>query len=160
MARDAARQFGGKATPPENIHLTLNFLGNVAVDALPLLCAVARQIRIPAFVLSLDQINYWPRQKLLLATCRTQPAALSELVSAIRQHLATAGFSGRQPDKVFTPHVTLLRKVEVASVSSELVRWPSIAPLVWSCTHFSLLGSHLSPQGSIYQTIAEFPLSA
>ena len=154
-ARSAASQFGGKATRPASIHLTLAFLGEVAESSLPRLVETAAGVRAAPFALQLDTLGYWPHNHLLWAGCSAPPPELLGLATALKQQLGAAGFAVADAGRHFAAHLTLLRKIPAAQAPQKL---PAIAPLAWPCTGFVLVGSQLSASGPEYKILAEFPL--
>lgn len=95
---------------PENLHLTLKFLGNVATARLPALterlaAATAMQ---PAFVMRVAGIGAFPnlaRPRVLWIGCTGAP--LAALAAAVDAACVQAGFAAE--DRAFHPHVTLGR---------------------------------------------------
>lgn len=157
LAEAAAGQFGGRPTRLDTIHLTLAFLGDIPEAQLPALCDVGRRVAFRPFALSIDQVGFWPRQRLLWAGCRASVPALGDLVADLREALVAAGFSAHGHERTFIPHVTLVRKIPTSSAGDIAHRLPPIAPLRWPCQDFVLVRSQLAVTGSRYQTIARFP---
>ena len=153
LAGEFARTAGGRATRPETIHLTLAFLGDVAVDRLPALVDAARAVRAAPFALTLDRCGYWSHNRLLWAGCSHVPEALSDLAGKLAEALSGAGFLNTTGQRSFTPHVTLVRKVAQRDPPV-----PACVPLVWPCTSFVLVRSTLTAAGPSYRPLAEFPL--
>lgn len=158
IANEAVGHFGGRATRADSIHLTLAFLGELPVFCLPTLCEAATQIKTPSFVLTIDHLGFWSHNQLLWAGCSLVPPALSALVSDLQHRLAVAGFAVDRANRVFTPHVTLVRKVPLAKAPRHSDALPGIAPLAWPCGRWVLVRSGSAASGSHYQVIAEFPL--
>ena len=138
----------------ETLHLTLAFLGNVAVDQIEVLCATAAGVRAEAFLLTLDHFGSRRRQGLVWATCAAAPPPLLALVQALRRGLSAVGFP--LETGAFVPHVTLLRK----AVNSELIALPPLPPLTWPVADFVLVQSQLGNAGASYRIIARWPLAA
>lgn len=164
----AGRQ-GGKVTRAETVHLTLAFLGEVPLASLQAIEEAARSVRVPPFCIALNRLESWPRQRLLVARCDCPPA-LAELVRQLREALATKALLPAHADLPFKPHVTLVRKLPpavaggqpAAPMSGDGGHWPApaeIRPQVWDCERFVLARSRLSPSGSDYAIVAEFPLA-
>jgi RNA 2',3'-cyclic 3'-phosphodiesterase len=128
VAKQAAAK--GRLHHPEDIHLTLVFLGQVAAERQPCLQQVADSISGKAFELSIDHTGYWPRPKILWAGPAETPEPLSQLVSDLKHGLATCGFEPEQ--RRYQPHVTLYRKamrVEVGEIDQ---------PVPWRVSEFVL----------------------
>ena len=154
VARTVASQHGGRPTRLDTIHLTLAFLGDVPVSALPELCALGRRLPAGGFDLCLDRIAYWAHNHVLWAGCRATPEGLTDLHSRLQAALVEGGYPVDPPDRRFTPHVTLVRKLDLA----EPTDLPSLSGLAWHCASFVLVQSVLTPEGPNYRVIETFPL--
>jgi len=154
VADSFAKSAGGRATRRETIHLTLAFIGDVALECLPDLERAARKVRAEAFDLTLDQFGMWRHNRIFWAGCSVQPPAMAGLSAALVAELLAAGFNVANARRSFTPHITLVRKVVALGAAL-----PSCEPLAWRCRKFVLVRSTLSAAGSSYQTVAEFPLA-
>ena len=121
MADALAPRLGGRAVPRDNIHLTLAFLGDLDDERAALAASVP--IVAPAFTLALDRLGSFRRARVAWAGCARAPAALAELESGLSARLRELGFV--LEDRAFTPHVTLLRKIErpLPAEAVEAVRW-------------------------------------
>src|SRR5574343_196884 len=156
IALDAATRFGGRPTRRETIHLTLAFLGDVPASRLAELGDVAAAVRGAAFDLQLDRLGFWQHNHLLWAG-GDMPAALETLHGALSKALSDNGFNIDGGGRSFAPHVTLVRKLPPASglAAGQAMPLPALA---WPCRQFALVRSRLSPSGSGYQILREFPL--
>lgn len=154
LATASARKFGGRATRPETLHMTLAFLGEVGAERLPLLVATARTVKARRFVLSVDGLYYWSDKQLLWAGCSSPPPALGELSDALRDALGRAGYAYDGQNRTLTPHLTLVRKIPK---TSEPIEHAATTRIAWRCDGFSLVCSRPSGGGSLYETIAVFP---
>ena len=154
VANSFAQCAGGRATREATVHLTLAFLGDVAVERLPDLERAARNVRAEAFDLTLDQFGLWHHNRIFWAGCSVVPPALVELTGALSAALQAVGLEVADARRNFTPHVTLVRKVKTLDAPL-----PPGQMLSWRCTKFVLVRSQLSASGASYQTLAEFPLS-
>lgn len=152
-ARSAAGQFGGRPTRQETIHLTLAFLGEVAVSRLPEIVRIARHIEAAGFDLQIDHLAFWAHKRLLWAGCSAVPPALRQLVDDLQRNLAPAGYPLATGGHAFTPHLSLVRKVPVAGA----LPVPLAVPC-WPCRSFVLVRSQSSSLGADYRVIDEFPL--
>ena len=149
-----AKCAGGRATRQATVHLTLAFLGDAPLERLPDLEGAARNVRAEAFDLTLDQFGLWHHNRIFWAGSSVVPPALVELASALSAGLQAAGFDVADARRNFTPHVTLVRKVNALDAPL-----PPGQMLSCPCTKFVLVRSQLSAGGASYQTLAEFPLS-
>ncbi|MDD1640876.1 MAG: RNA 2',3'-cyclic phosphodiesterase, partial [Methylococcaceae bacterium] len=60
---------GFRPVHPQNVHVTLVFLGNVDVASELLIKRSVAGISAKPFVLTFDQLSYWSRPKILCFTC-------------------------------------------------------------------------------------------
>ena len=159
LAVRLSADYGGRATHPETIHLTLAFLGEQPAEQAAVLSAAASRIVAPPFELTLDHVGHWPHNHLLWAGCRRgSPTheAIRSLTHALFLEMRACGLaSDRDESAAFTPHITLVRKVGDLAHCAPL---PAMPPLVWLCSEFVLVHSHLTPQGPVHESIATFPL--
>ena len=154
VATDYSQAAGGRPTRRKTIHLTLAFLGDVAVERLPELQRVAGEIDAAAFELTLDRFGVWQHNRLFWAGCTAPPTALGDLAGALKQRLQTANFAVADATRPFVPHVTMVRKLSRFDVAL-----PVVEALNWPCREFVLVRSRLSAAGSDYGVLARFPLS-
>lgn len=152
IAADFSQAAGGRPTRRETIHLTLAFLGDIAVERLPELQRLASEVNAAPFDLTLDRFGLWQHNRLLWAGCAAPP--LFELATALKTRLLEAGFTVADAKRPFAPHVTLVRKV--TKLETPL---PAAIPLSWRCQDFVLVRSRLSAEGSAYGVLARFPLA-
>ena len=142
------RGLQGRATPVENIHLTLAFLGEA--DPAPA-GAAARRVRSSRHDLPIEEARYVKRNEMIWVAPRECPAALEALVRALQLELYRDEFIlERRP---FAAHVTLLRKAKAPKALPPLPR------VVWPVDEFVLVRSRVSARGSTYEPVARFPLS-
>ena len=92
---------------PLDLHVTLVFIGNVNAGLLPCIETAADDVVLAPFMLSLEQLCQWPKQRLWLAQPVETPP-LFNLVGQLQQHLLACGL---QPEnRRYRPHITLARK--------------------------------------------------
>lgn len=155
-------------TRPEQIHLTLKFLGKVRVAAIPELTAAVRSACADAPVLCLQAagLGCFPnvvRPRVLWVGVAGELAALVRLQARVA---AATGALGEHEKRVdFTAHLTLGR---VQSRSPRAVRevGEALAGVAfsqvgdWRAEAVELQQSVLQPGGSVYTTLARVPLGA
>ena len=142
----------GRMHHPEDLHMTLVFLGQVADERLRCVYDVADTIRGTAFGLAIDGTGYWPRPRILWAGPSTTPEALSQLVFDLQNALAGCGFEPER--RRYKPHITLLRKAlhgEAGTIDP---------PVVWTANGFVLAVSGGGEPGAPrYRVVRRWPLS-
>lgn len=153
----------GRAVPEENLHLTLAFLDEQPDFALAELDAALSVSVLPRCGLALDGVvSFGGRRVKLLAAGVVPSPALLALRGAVGAALRAACIA--LPRERFRPHVTLIRfgsglkdgdrtrfEIGVGQVAG-LRSDPAPAEAL------RLVGSVLTPDGAIYETLAEWPL--
>ena len=154
----------GRIVPRENLHLTLAFLGDRPEAELRELHLVLGQRALPAVTLALSGLATFGgrRVKLLAAEVTKAPA----LVGLQREALRAATAAGMAlPRERFRPHVTLLRFGAGLRDADRPRLDAAMAPLAGLSTapepvaEMRLVGSTLTPEGAVYDTLAEYPLA-
>lgn len=152
---------------PENIHLTLKFLGDVLPSDIPKIikaCEGIKQKPIPE--LTIDRIGFFPGQRKpkVLWCGYDRSDALVETQRYIENALVPCGFDAEE--KPFVSHLTLARIKEIGSrpgapfyvdmddVQKEIDRIP--ISFAHSVRGIKLIKSRLSPKGSEYSVLHEW----
>jgi len=151
LSAELHKACGGRRMRRDTLHLTLDFIGEVAESRLPAIGAAMAGVRGEAFRLCVDTVGYWKHNRIAWAGCRTWPAALDRLVGDLRRALADAGLP-RDDGPAFFPHLTLLRKAHAADVL------PGFDAFAWSVAKWVLVESRLSAAGAAYRQLGEWEL--
>ncbi len=150
----AGRVLEGEArrVPPENIHLTLAFLGSVKASFRQCAEQVAAAIRTGSFTLTLEQIGCWPKPGIMWVGPRHTPEPLSRLVRELNAGLVACGYVPEE--RSYAAHLTLARKLRRFNKNL------SIDPLVWDVRRFCLVQSHTHAEGARYEIIRSWELNS
>jgi len=144
---------GGRKTEPENIHLTLVFVGQVNLVKLDALCQAVNGMRgfAPrAFDIVIEEIRYWKHNRIAYAAIHGIPQELVDLVNALQDVLSISGFSIER--RTYNPHITLIRRASCHSL-------PQLAePIAWRAREWMLVKSKQTSDGSVYIPIGRWPL--
>ncbi|WP_242916623.1 RNA 2',3'-cyclic phosphodiesterase [Pontibacter liquoris] len=145
--------------PPQNLHLTLYFIGNVPPQELP---RIQEQLQTAAhqyasFTLQLDALELGPKPHApRLVWARFAPNPVFE---ALSRHLVQAlAPEPAQPLKTI-PHITLARFRKDAPKPAGLPPVHSPTPLQLPVSSFSLWQSELASPHPIYRVLQNYPLS-
>lgn len=142
---------GGRRTKRETIHITLVFLGDVPVDRIDTLRALATQVNAASFELVLTKLGWWKHNRVAWAAPRDVPPALAALVSDLEQALKS---EGSQIDaRPYLPHVTLIRKANCLGMPSLAAR------IAWKAEEYVLVRSVTDASGAAYEVIGRWPLA-
>lgn len=146
-----------RAVPPENLHLTLVFLGEHPEPILEGLHDDLTALRLPGFDLQFSGIDHFGADiRQVHATLAPQPA-LTALQAKLAQTAHRAGIALDR--RRYVPHVTLSRGAsDPAMLARALPRLPPM-PAAFAVTGFALMRSTLTRRGSDYDILATYPLS-
>jgi len=150
LAQAAQAQCGGRAIPAEKTHVTLFFLGNVELERIGALKALAGAIAGERFELSIDRVGYWRHNRIVWAGIAACPPPLARLASALESALGAIGYE--KEERRYVPHVTLVRNAK---------RGPQklhVTPIEWSVREFALVDSVQAAGVARYDVIARYPL--
>lgn len=136
--RGAQRDCGGRATPVQNIHLTLSFLGDADPD---LARSRGAAIRLPPLAFRIEQARYWARNRIVWAGPLLTPPGLRQLARELGE------------TREFAAHVTLLREARPPGAL------PPLPDLAWPVAEFRLVSSTLGRSGPSYDVLMRYPLA-
>ncbi len=140
----------GARVVPDNLHITLSFLG--FVDAQKRNCAEAAgdAVRVAPFTLTLDHVGYFAKPKVAWLGARALPEQLLTLADDLTARSAACGIV--LDSRPFAAHMTLIRKMNGAPLPLRF------APIVWRVTSFSLVKSETRASGALYSVLRTWPL--
>lgn len=141
----------GRRVRPENLHLTLVFVGSADSELADCLQSRAATVEPPEFCFTLDLLGHFPRSGVLWLGSRERSRPLLDLVGALVAALEPCGF--RPERRPFAPHVTLMRKVRRRG------RLPELDALEWRVREFVLMESITTDEGVRYQAVSTHALS-
>ncbi len=103
---------GFKTVRPDNLHLTLVFLGQVSDEQKAFIIDQANQIQIPAFSVVLDGLSFWKKQGIVCLTAKEHENAHQQLVEQLNEQAIECGIVTEK--RPYRPHVTLARYAKQA----------------------------------------------
>ena len=150
-------------TAPENLHVTMRFLGEIddaqrqAVER----CAEAAAAPAAPFDAALSEPGAFPstrRPRVLWMGIGQGAEALTQVAGALERGIAASGFAAE--DRGFVAHVTLGRARSPRGLSRLAARleapgWSSPAP--FRVDHLTLFQSRLSSAGPAYTALTRIP---
>jgi RNA 2',3'-cyclic 3'-phosphodiesterase len=137
---------------PEQLHLTLRFLGDTAVTQLPALQEQLSQLtaRQPAFHLQLNGLGAFPNRKrprVVWAGLAGELPVLQVLQAELEDRVVGLGWP--REERPFSPHITLGRVKDASRV--EGLDWSvELVSLGVAVTAVKLVQSELRPSGPVY----------
>lgn len=141
-------QLPGRAVAASKLHLTLAFLGQVALPRVVEAQALAANLQVAAFELHLDRLGCFRNGLLYLAPSQP-PEALLELAGHLHAELHKAGFNLQ--DRPFHAHLSLMRRCPGHPTDVT----PSFD---WPVEDFALFASEAEAGGRHYRALQRWSL--
>jgi len=158
--RPAARL---KWSPPANLHVTTRFIGEWPDQRLPDLRAALAGLPIhPSIPIHVRKLGFFPNPhspRVFWAGVEAPPD-LAALASETDRALEPLGI--KPEGRPFSPHLTLARikePVPLQKLREAIAALPSLDFGSFTADRFFLYQSRLSPTGSVYTKLAEYPLA-
>jgi 2'-5' RNA ligase len=148
---DLAGRMDGRWIKPENLHLTLAFLGDVEQARIDEVTRIAGETAGAGFHLRLDRAEFWPRNGVVCLSASQIPEPLQALAAELARGLGAAGFPLEA--RAFRAHLTLARRGRSRDTRLDLP-----TPVDWPVDAFRLVASRLSPAEADYRCLAAWPL--
>jgi 2'-5' RNA ligase len=141
---------GGRKVHPDNLHLTLVFLGATRNECLLCYEQALRGLIVPTLTLILDRLGYWSRSGILWLGASQIPAELITLVQELNRRLESCGFSSEE--RPFQAHITLARDWVGPAPLTSLAE-----PLSWQVDQVVMVESRHEDTGRRYEVIGRWP---
>jgi RNA 2',3'-cyclic 3'-phosphodiesterase len=164
---DELRRLDAKASPkkpkwvrPENLHVTLKFIGNSDPAKLDSICAALANVRSPQEIrLHFRGLGFFPNAKRPRVVWGGMEASgnLAPMAHAVDQQIATLVFSAEE--RAFTPHLTLARldpPVIAPELQAAIEKQGARDFGELRSSEFHLIESKLKPTGAEYTTLKSF----
>ena len=150
-------------TQPDQLHLTLRFLGDVPEEKIEAITVRLATVRVEPFVLPIEGLGAFPLKSpphtLWIGVGPGHPH-LHQLRQRIDDAVLAAGLPGLDV-RTFHPHVTLARCTEKAA--SVVARWlrthPAFEAPPFRVSAFDLIASDLRPTGAVHTLVQRFALA-
>lgn len=138
---------GARPVAPENLHLTMAFLGMQPAALLPDIKAILQRLTVPEMTLEVDFYGCFSHPRIAWAGIRRPPPALAALHEALMGELKQCGI-GHDKASAFRPHITLMRNAECEGGKVD-------EPFSWHAPQLALVHSVTTPGGPIYTVLAQ-----
>ena len=155
-----------KWVDPDSIHLTLKFLGNIAIDRIGEITQAMEEAAraVPPFHLEVKDLGAFPnlrRVQVAWVSISGEVDKLGQLQQRIESNLARLGFAAES--RPFTPHLTLARLRNQASLDErqrfgQLIADTKFEAGTIKVEAISLMRSQLTREGAIYSRISSVKL--
>lgn len=149
---------------PENIHLTLKFLGDVKTKKIGAIKDMLdRQLsRIPSFRMLFNTLGAFPdieRPRVIWIGIEDADGRIRELAQRLETECAQLGF--KKEDRPFSPHITIGRTRSprnIVLLSQAVAQLQLPENLIQKETEIVLYKSTLTPKGPIYEPLKQIDL--
>lgn len=149
---------------PPNIHLTLQFLGDVSVEKIAEIKSSLDKTlaSFPKFTFVIDHLGAFPsseRPQIIWVGVKEGHRELQELAGCVQTRLQQLGFPGEQRE--FIPHVTLGRVRSSRNCAALICGLKSTVipqPILQIVEEIVIFQSHLTPSGPIYRPLGKISL--
>jgi 2'-5' RNA ligase len=151
---------GARWVPPENMHLTLRFIGEVSEGEAEDIHHALAGIRTRRFDISISGVGHFDTGS-EVRTLWARVEKSNELLALQARVESALVRMGLEPEeRRFTPHITLARckDTPIARASAFLAHNNMFRAGPISVESFSLFSSFRQREGAIYQEEAEYPL--
>ena len=142
---------GGRMMPPENLHLTLAFLGDCDTERKRCVLTKVASVNAAAFNMQLGEFGYFERHRIFYITLSIIPIELLSLHKRLAKALSPCRF---KLPRAFKPHITLFRGVRSPPFCE-----PLDTALQWRADAFYVERSELNEKNARYTTLKKQPLS-
>ncbi len=151
---------------PENIHLTLKFLGDIKTREVEAISqALAGPVRrLAPFGVSLKGIGIFPgmnKPRVVWAGIGSGIEEIHQLKSLVEDRLAACGF--KREDRPFRAHLTMGRvkgPIKIPALKGLIGAFGDFVTQAAVVSRLSFLKSDLRPKGAVYTGLAEFKMDA
>jgi 2'-5' RNA ligase len=140
----------GVAVPPQNLHLTLAFLGSSTALQEACYRRALLGLKFSPMALDISCFGFWREPRILWTGPKETPTALLALVERIHALLQPCGFAPES--RPFQSHITLKRKF-----SGSPPDWGVRSLVHWRADTTALVWSQSTPQGVRYQPLLRLP---
>ena len=147
-----------KWVKPENIHLTLKFLGDVELDKIDQIKTILNGLveKINTFEIKFQKLGAFPgtkRPKTIWIGSNDKNSELQALVASLEENMEKTGFKKENRD--FWPHLTLgrVRSQKNIAVLADKLFTHAIEEITIKVDHIVLIKSTLTPKGPIYEKL-------
>ncbi|QUC65744.1 RNA 2',3'-cyclic phosphodiesterase [Nitrosopumilus sp. K4] len=146
-----------KAVNLDNLHFTLQFLGEISDDKANEVKDALAKIEFSEFVVNFQGIGVFPKLKfprvIWIGTDNEGGNKLVELAKKVENTLAPLGFTS---DKPFRPHVTVFRiKNKIGDITREMKKFENAEFGSQKIINFKFKQSTLTPNGPLYSDLGE-----
>jgi 2'-5' RNA ligase len=146
-----------KPVEPQNLHFTLQFLGEISDDEFQKIKKALQTIEFSTFKINFKGLGAFPKMKfprvVWIGTDEVGGSALIDLSKKVENVLSPLGFTS---DKPFKSHITIFRiKKKIGDISKELKKFKTYEFGSQEISKIKLKQSIITSQGPVYSDLEE-----
>ena len=150
--------FKAKPVRTDQIHFTLQFLGEINLDQIEQVKKALTMVNFPRFDLTIMNSGAFPNSRnprvVWLGVDKDGGEKISNLASSVNQALSTINLMS---DKQFKPHLTVFRiKTRIGDITNELLKFKDVefgkqmvSQIVWKKSELSQSGPEYTNLGTV-----------
>ena len=149
---------GIKLVDPNQVHITLKFLGNINENDVEYILSSLSQVNCPAFEAKIKGVGVFPKTSYIKVVWLGAQGNFDLLHDEVERVLSGFKF---EKDPHFSPHATLARVKQMRDKVILLEKLKKLEPIDLGTMKVGLISlkkSTLTPGGSIYETLGEIRL--
>lgn len=156
----------GRWVKPENLHITLLFLGSIKTENLPKIFETLNSVvsSFSKFKIELEKISFFPPKSFpprMVWVFIKKSEILEKLQKELEKKMIKSQIPFQKEEKEFAPHITLARIKKFEFRRLELEELPKIDEeinLSFEAQSIDVMESHLKRKGPEYTLLKAFPL--
>lgn len=152
-----------KTVEPENIHVTLKFLGEIPETQVQMVKEKIREIKFTPIILEVEETGVFPnlrRPRVIWAGIKGEIEQLRKVFNELEEKLESIGF--KKERRRFQPHITIARVRsgrDRENLVRELIQLQNTKYGEITVNHVSFMKSELTRRGPIYTQLATSSLT-
>lgn len=147
--------FNGNFTEPENLHLTLKFLGEIDEEKIGEVKKKLKEIKFDEFEARLGEIGVFSKRFIKIVWIKLNGKGIFDLQKQIDDKLKEIF----EPEQRFMSHITIARVKKISHNKKEFldyVQGMKIKSVKFKINEFFLRKSELFPEGPVYNDLGEY----
>ncbi len=151
---------GMRWVSPDNLHLTIRFIGEVPLAQAASIKAALKTVRAESLSLQVKGLGFFDRRPQAVLWAGVEPSAerfelKRQIDTVLERHAGLKAVKGR-----FSPHITLgrMKQADRKVLQAFMVKNKTAGSTVFTAEAFTLFSSVLAPGGAVHTVEERYPL--